>query len=114
MSEKLRAVVFRDGPAWVAHCIDFDVFAQAPSCEVAKARLVLAASIDLQLRREMGILLGKPPLWDRLRWWTRERFWFVTSDVRVTFDDPKAATRHPRNQHQGGRVRWQSTERSRL
>lgn len=43
----LRAVIFRDGGAWAAQCLEHDIGAQAPDLDTLQLRLSVAIEIEL-------------------------------------------------------------------
>lgn len=48
MDDKLvRAVIFRDGGAWVAQCLEHDIGAQAPDLDALQFRFSVALNAEL-------------------------------------------------------------------
>jgi hypothetical protein len=72
--ETIRAVVFQDGDAWVAQCLEYDICVQACDTDTLLANLDIAIEAEADLSKEMhgkafaGI--GKAPenffkMWER-------------------------------------------------
>ena len=56
-SQVIRAIIFRDGHAWIGQCLEFDIGAQAESLDELRARLKVAVDAD---RRESIRRGGEP------------------------------------------------------
>jgi len=68
----LRVVVFQDGDAWIAQCLDYDICAQGPNLDAVRKRfnVVMAAEIDESSRRNGAPLsgIGPAPQWLQDKW----------------------------------------------
>ena len=72
-TQQLRVVVFQEQGAWVAHCIEYDIGAQAPDLKSLQRRFDLTLKVELEesIRRHgtpFGGIDAAPPyipaMWD--------------------------------------------------
>ncbi len=73
----VRAVVFPDGGAWIAQCLDYDICAQGPDPVTAQRRFLATLSADLHesmLRHgELFLGIGPAPDWVVNKWGSRDQ-----------------------------------------
>jgi hypothetical protein len=55
--EKIRVVAFKDGDAWVAQCLEYDIGAQGTDLDDVFGRLLIAVQID----RETSVSIHGAP-----------------------------------------------------
>jgi hypothetical protein len=61
--QKLRIVAFRDGDAWVAQCLEYDISAQAPDLQILVRRMndVIEAEAAFTLEKRGERFAGIDP-----------------------------------------------------
>ena len=59
MHEKLRILLFEEGSAWAAQCLEHDIATQGPTMEEAAQRVAVIIAAELELRN--GDLSDIPP-----------------------------------------------------
>jgi hypothetical protein len=73
-TQQLRVVVFQEEDAWVAHCLEYDIGAQAPDLKSLQRRFNLTLKVELEesIRRHgkpFGGIDAAPPyiqaMWDQ-------------------------------------------------
>lgn len=74
-AKNIRVVVFKDGDAWVAHCVEFDIAAQASDLASLKRRLQATIELDLKVSMDRSGVpfggIGRAPqyieeMWDSM------------------------------------------------
>jgi hypothetical protein len=52
----LRALVYREGDVWLAHCLEMDIVAEGKTCEAASSDLVDLCDLQIKVALEEGDL----------------------------------------------------------
>jgi hypothetical protein len=80
----MRAVVFKDGDAWVAQALEHDICAQAPDLPTLRLRFLATVRAEIEESEQSGRapLEGIPPAPDRFfkLWDQRSKFVDSSSD----------------------------------
>lgn len=53
-NESLRVVIFREGDAWVAQCLEFDIYAKASNLDDLRARMIATLDAEASYSRSKG------------------------------------------------------------
>ncbi len=77
----LRVVVFKEGHAWVAQCLEYDIGAQAPDLETLKRRFTMTLRLELEqsMQRHGAPLKGINPAPEYIqKMWREDRAAFIS------------------------------------
>ena len=94
-TQQLRVVVFQEEGAWVAHCLEYDIGAQAPDLDALQRRFNLTMQIELEesVRRHGAPFAGieTAPQYIHAKWKQDACVFRVNGSVEVRDGKPTKA-----------------------